>query len=91
MRHEFRAGDRVRVTTGSLTNGYRPGCCGTVLGGKEASVCGWESYYVRMDGEAIGAWTVFAAEEIEADARPTDALRASVSASLESVLSSRDS
>jgi len=44
-----------------------------------------------MDGEAIGAWTVFAAEEIEADARPTDALRASVSASLESVLSSRDS
>ncbi len=72
MRGEFKAGDRVRVTTPGLTRGYLPGCQGTVLGGKEASEAGWESYYVRMDGEAIGCWTVFAAEEIE---DVTDVLR----------------
>jgi hypothetical protein len=37
-----------------------------VLSGKEASLAGWQSYYVRMDGEAIGTWIVLSASEIEA-------------------------
>ena len=88
MRHEYRVGDRVRVTTGSLARGYLPGCCGTVLAGKEASVHGWEWYYVRMDGEAIGTWALFAAEEVEAetDAAPTNGNRVSASARPESAI-----
>src|SRR6185312_1096111 len=56
MRHEWKTGDRVRLRRGSLANAYLPGFRGTILGGKEASVLGWESYFVRMDGEPIGSW-----------------------------------
>jgi hypothetical protein len=37
-------------------------------GSGEASAAGWRYFFMCMDGEPIGTWTVFAADEIERDA-----------------------
>ena len=58
----------MQVTVLSRVGGYRPGARGTVLGGREASAVGWRYFFVRMDGEPMGSWTVFAADEIKPDA-----------------------
>jgi hypothetical protein len=67
MRDELRPGERIRLTPRVRVRGYCPGDRGIVLSGYQATEAGWRSYYVRMEGQSLGAWTLFAAEEIERD------------------------
>jgi hypothetical protein len=65
--HEFKPGERIRLTAWVRDCGYRPGDRGIVLSGDRANDTGWLSYYVRMEGQPIGTWTRFTPEEIEPD------------------------
>lgn len=63
--NEFRPGECIRLTAQSQNHAFLPGDRGIVLSGYQASDFGWLSYYVRMQGQEIGMWTIFAAHEIE--------------------------
>lgn len=65
MTNELLPGQRIRLKTLVRRSGCLPGDRGVVLSGCQASDFGWLSYYVRMQGQNIGSWTVFAADEIE--------------------------
>lgn len=77
MREELRPGERIRVTVAVQDSAFRTGDRGIVLSGCRASEGGWFSYYVRMQGQAIGQWTLFAAEEIERDNEQAERIAAS--------------
>ena len=67
MARVFKPGQRIRLTDQVRDCGYRTGDRGVVLSGDRANDNGWISYYVRMDGQLIGAWTRFTPEEMEPD------------------------
>jgi hypothetical protein len=67
MRNELRPGERIRLTPQVQDRAFRPGQYGIVLAGCRADDSGWLSYYVRLDGQVIGMWNVFTAQEIEQD------------------------
>ena len=67
MTHDFKPGQSIRLTEQVRDCGYRPSDRGIVLSGDRANDAGWLSYYVRMDGQPIGAWTRFTPEEMEPD------------------------
>jgi hypothetical protein len=67
MRDELKAGDHVRLTSSVRGNDYRPGQRGIVLSGDRADDTGWISYYVRLEGQPVGAWVRLSTDEIERD------------------------
>jgi hypothetical protein len=70
MANALKPGERIRLTTKVREGGYRAGDRGIVLSGDQANESGWLSYYVRMEGQPMGAWTRFTNEEIERDSEP---------------------
>jgi hypothetical protein len=70
MASDLKPGERIHVK--SRKRILRPAIeRGMVLSGYRASLAGWTSYYVRLDGEPLGSWTLFLADEIERDGEPS--------------------
>jgi hypothetical protein len=67
MANDLKPGERIRLKPRKQANNSLADERGIVLAGYRASKCGWFSYYVRMDGQPIGAWTLLLAQEIERD------------------------